>query len=116
MEQSVACHVSSWLAGGVHTKPNTAGPNGNEFELEVRRGWRFWSHFAGGAGAVAILSAMEDSTLPLLWRARTQRVARSERKSSRQILSSKASRSLILGIGRTAKCAFLVYRCLAQRG
>ena len=36
-------HVSSWLAGGVHTKPNAAGPNANEFELEVRRGWRFWS-------------------------------------------------------------------------
>jgi hypothetical protein len=66
MEQSVACHVSSWLAGGVHTKPNTAGPNGNEFELEVRRGWRFWSHFAGGAGAVAILSAMEDADAALV--------------------------------------------------
>jgi hypothetical protein len=36
-------HVSSWLSGGVHTKPNAAGPNANEFELEVRRGWRFWS-------------------------------------------------------------------------
>src|SRR5215470_15205851 len=55
-------------------------------------------------------------TLPLLWQARTQRVARSERKSSRQILSSKASRPLILGIGRIAKCAFLVYRGVAQRG
>ena len=23
-------HVSSWLSGGVHTKPNAAGPNANE--------------------------------------------------------------------------------------
>ena len=53
---------------------------------------------------------------PLLWRARTRPVERSEKKSSRQIPSSKASRSLILGIGRTAKCAFLVYKCLARRG
>jgi hypothetical protein len=36
-------HVSSWLAGDVHTKSNAAGPNANEFEFEVRRGWRFWS-------------------------------------------------------------------------
>jgi hypothetical protein len=53
---------------------------------------------------------------PLLWRARTQRVERSEKRSSGQIPSPKASRSLILVIGRTAKCTFLVYRCLAQRG
>src|SRR5215831_21313274 len=55
-------------------------------------------------------------TPPLLWRARTQRVERSEKKSLKQILSSKASRSLILGIGPPAKCAFLVYKCLGRRG
>jgi hypothetical protein len=31
-------HVSNWLAGDVHTKPNAEGPNGDEFGLEVRRG------------------------------------------------------------------------------
>jgi hypothetical protein len=47
---------------------------------------------------------------PLLWQTRTQRVERSEKKSSGQTPSSKASRSLILGIGRTAKCAFVIYK------
>src|SRR5262249_18599577 len=46
-------------------------------------------------------------TPPSLWRARTQRVERSGKKSSGQTLSSKASQLLALGIGRTAKCAFL---------
>src|SRR5260370_32839492 len=51
-------------------------------------------------------------TLPLLLRARTQQVARSERKSSSHILSSKAARAGILGIGRPANFAFPVYRFL----
>jgi DNA-binding NarL/FixJ family response regulator len=48
------------------------------------------------AGASAILPRS-------LWQPPTQRVELSERKSSRQIPSSNASPSLILGAGRTAK-------------
>src|ERR1700756_2104038 len=41
---------------------------------------------------------------PSLWQPPTQRVEPSEKKSLRQIPSSNASPSLILGPGRTAKC------------
>jgi hypothetical protein len=51
---------------------------------------------------------MEDADAALVMASADARVARSEKKSSRQIPSSKALRSLILGIGRTAKCALLV--------
>jgi hypothetical protein len=43
-------------------------------------------------------------TPPSLWQPPTQRVEPSEKKSLRQIPSSNASLSLILGPGRTAKC------------
>src|ERR1700758_2344974 len=50
-------------------------------------------------------------TPPSLWQPPTQRVEPSEKKSLRQIPSSNASPSLILGPGRTAKCVdFMVAR------
>src|SRR6266567_5833300 len=76
--------------------------------LPVTPGTLYLAHFAVAQEQWRSCRQWRMPTLPLLWRARTQRVARSEKKSLRQILSSKASRSLILGIGRTAKCAFLV--------
>jgi hypothetical protein len=30
-------YISSWLAGGGHTKPNAAGPNDDKFGLEMQR-------------------------------------------------------------------------------
>jgi hypothetical protein len=68
---------------------------------------------AKGRSQAEILELRRDARPmpPLLWRARTQRVERSAKRSSRQILSSKASRLLILGIGPSAKCAFLVGLC-----
>jgi hypothetical protein len=83
--------------------------------LPVTPGTLYLAHFAGGAGAVAILSAMEDADAALIMPLPTQRVGPSEKNSLRRIPSSNASRSLILGTGQTAKCALLVYSCSAGK-
>jgi hypothetical protein len=77
--------------------------------LPVTPGTLYLAHFAGGAGAVAILSATENADAALVMAAADATVEPSEKNSLRQIPSSNASRSLILGTGQTAKCAFLVY-------
>jgi len=65
----------------------------------------FLAHFGGAAGAVAILSAMENADAALVMADRpTQRVEPSARKSLRQIPSSSASPSLILGTGLVCSC------------
>jgi hypothetical protein len=37
-----SAHLSKWLAADVQSKPNLQGSNGDEFGLEVWRGWRPW--------------------------------------------------------------------------
>jgi hypothetical protein len=59
--------------------------------LPVTPGTLYLAHFAGGAGAVAILSAMENADAALVM-ATADATGRTKReKSSKQILSSKAS-------------------------
>jgi hypothetical protein len=76
--------------------------------LPVTPGTLYLAHFAGGAGAVAILSAMENADA-----ARVMATADATGRTNREnIINAKslppnASPSLILGTGRTAKCAFL---------
>jgi hypothetical protein len=75
--------------------------------LPVTPGTLYLAHFAGGAGG----QQWRMPTPPSLWQPPTQRVEPSEKKSLRQIPSSNASPSLILGPGRTAKCVdFIVVR------
>jgi hypothetical protein len=80
--------------------------------LPVTPGTLYLAHFAGGAGAVAILSAMENADA-----ARVMATADATGRTNREnIINAKslppnASPSLILGTGRTAKCAFLVHSC-----
>jgi hypothetical protein len=80
--------------------------------LPVTPGTLYLAHFAGGAGAVAILSAMENADA-----ARVMATADATGRTNREnIINAKslppnASPSLILGTGRTAKCASLVHSC-----
>lgn len=67
-------HVSRWLAGGVPTKPNAAGPNANEFELEVRRGWRFWSLIVAAVSLTGVGLGWLI-TFPSNWHPHSQREA-----------------------------------------
>jgi hypothetical protein len=67
-------HVSSWLSGGVHTKPNAAGPNGNKFEFEVRRGWRFWSLIVAAVFLTGVVLGWLI-TSPSNWHPHSQREA-----------------------------------------
>jgi hypothetical protein len=77
----------------------------------VTPGTLYLAHFAGGAGAVAILSATENADAALVMATADARVEPSEKRSLRQIPFSNVSPSLILGPGRTAKCVdFIVAR------
>jgi hypothetical protein len=72
---------------------------------------------SGGVARELWLSCQQwrTPTPPSLWPLPTQRVGPSEKNSLTRIPSSNASRSLILGTGRTAKCALLVYSCSAGK-
>jgi hypothetical protein len=47
-------HVSSWLAGRVHTKPDAAGPHDDEFGLKVQRNWRRWFLIVAAVSLTAV--------------------------------------------------------------
>jgi hypothetical protein len=69
-----AAYISSWLAGGVHTKPNAAGPNGDGFGLEMRRGWRPWSLIVAAVSLTAVgLGCLVTS--PSYWQLHSQHEA-----------------------------------------
>jgi hypothetical protein len=67
-------HVSSWLAGGVHTKSNAATPNDYAFGLEVQRDWRPWPLIVAAVSLTAVALGCLVST-PSYWRLHPQHEA-----------------------------------------
>jgi hypothetical protein len=49
-----SAHLSKWLAGDVQTKPTAQGTTGDEFGLEVWRGWRPWCLIVAAVSLTAL--------------------------------------------------------------
>src|SRR5258705_764564 len=67
--------------------------------LPVTPGTLYLAHFAGPAGAVAVLSVSENADALHSWRALTRAAGQREKSSSMPIHSSKSSRSAISRTG-----------------
>jgi hypothetical protein len=67
-------YILSWLAGGVHTKPNAADPNDDKLGLEVPRNWRPWSLIVAAVSLTAVsLGCLV--TIPAYWQLHSQHEA-----------------------------------------
>jgi hypothetical protein len=107
----VDARVSHWLASNVHRELNAAGPNVDEFRLEVRRGWRPWYLIIAAASLTAVsLGCLV--TIPSYWRLHSQHEAWTTAKAIQavveQIISvesdgdpnAKNKRSSATGLGQ----------------
>jgi hypothetical protein len=104
-------HVSNWLAGDVRTKPNAEGPNGDEFRLEVRRGWRPWFLIVATVSLTAVgLGCLV--TTPSYWQLHSQHEAWTTAKAIHAVVeqiigvesngdpNAKSKRSSATGLGQ----------------
>jgi len=104
-------YISSWLAGGVHTKPNAAGPNDDKFPLEVQRNWRPWSLIVAAVSlAAAGLGCLV--TTPSYWQLHPQHEAWTTAKAIQAVVeqiigvesngdpNAKNKRSSATGLGQ----------------
>ena len=104
-------YISSWLAGGVHTKPNAAGPNDDKFPLEVQRNWRPWSLIVAAVSLTAVgLGCLV--TTPSYWQLHPQHEAWTTAKAIQAVVeqiigvesngdpNAKNKRSSATGLGQ----------------
>jgi hypothetical protein len=104
-------HVSIWLAGEVHTKPNADSPNGDKFRLEVRCGWRPWLLIVAGVSLTAVGLGCFVTT-PSYWRFHSQHEAWTTAKAIHAVVeqiigvesdgdpNAKSKRSSATGLGQ----------------
>jgi hypothetical protein len=106
-----AAHVSSWLAGDLHTKLNPACPNGDEFGLEVRRDWKPWFLIVAAVCLSAVAFAFLVTTLSY-WQLHSQHEAWTTAKAIQAVVeqiigvesdgdpNAKNKRSSATGLGQ----------------
>ena len=79
-------YISSWLAGGVHTKPNAAGPSDDKLGLEVQRNWRPWSLIVAAVSLTAVgLGCLV--TTPSYWQLHPQHEAWTTAKAIQAVVA-----------------------------
>jgi hypothetical protein len=104
-------HVSIWLAGDGHPKPNAEAPKGDGFGLELGRRWRPWFLIVAGVSLTAVALACLVTT-PSYWQLHSQTEAWTSAKAIHAVVeqiigvesdgdpNAKNKRSSATGLGQ----------------